>query len=236
MLPLKLKRGTLALLMVGLLFCQGALATLLSQSSTYGPDTFTLDTQSGLQWLDLSITVGRSFNDVSFQLGSAGQFSGLRYATVKEVTELFQHATIPRVGAPGQISIEQFNAVDQFMGLVGGHLQNTDPAGLCPSCYGWYSLGLTSDISATSANISPPGTYLGHTYSYLGVTNEPAYGMIFGYANPSADALVDFMGVPVGMGSWLVHPVPVPAAVWLFGSALMGLRFIGKGNSKQTPA
>jgi hypothetical protein len=150
----------------------------------------------------------------------------MRYATVSEVTDLFQHAAIPQVGATGQFSVAQFNAVDQFMSLVGGHLQNTDPAGLCPSCYGWYSLGLTSDISVTTANISPPGTYLGHTYSYLGVTNEPPYGITFGYANPSANALVDFMGVPVGMGSWLVRPVPVPASYVLFlgGLALFSVR------------
>jgi hypothetical protein len=150
----------------------------------------------------------------------------MRYATVNEVAELFSHASIPQIGATGQFSLAQFNAVDNLMSLVGGHLQNTDPAGLCPSCYGWYSLGLTSDISATTANISPPGTYLGHTYSYLGVTYDPANEIIFGYANPAAGAVVDFMGVPVGMGSWLVSTVPEASTYELFvaGLALLAVR------------
>ena len=46
------------------------------------PDhTYLTDTATGLDWLDVTTTAGMSFNQVSSQLGSGGQFAGWRYAT-----------------------------------------------------------------------------------------------------------------------------------------------------------
>lgn len=183
-----------------------AQASLISEASEFGADTITFDTQSGLEWLDLSVTVGRPFSDIASQLSTGGEFAGFHYATVADVTNLFYHAGIPQIGSPGQYGIDQFNAVNQLMGIVGGLLQTTDPAGLCPSCYGWYSLGITSDVGDTGS---------GRIYSYLGVTNEPPYGVIFGYANPAHGVQTE-NGNQVGMASWLVKaPVPEPETYWM---------------------
>ena len=44
---------------------------------------YTTDTTSGLDWLDLTETVGYSYNYISTQLGSGGEFEGWQYALFK---------------------------------------------------------------------------------------------------------------------------------------------------------
>ena len=64
---------------------------------------------------------------------------------------------------------------------------------------------------------------------YAPVTNE-AWMFIFGYGNQTSDdKSYDFHAWAVQSGD--VGAVPVPAAVWLFGSALLGL--IGAGRLRQ---
>lgn len=51
--------------------------------------TFTRDLNSNLEWLDLSFTQGKSYNQVLTELSSTPQLSGWRFATVNEFTGLF---------------------------------------------------------------------------------------------------------------------------------------------------
>lgn len=51
-------------------------------------DYFTTDTNSRLDWLDVSLTLNKSYYDVSSQLGSGGEFEGWRYATSAELNSL----------------------------------------------------------------------------------------------------------------------------------------------------
>ena len=43
--------------------------------------SYTTDTESGLDWLDVTLSINRSYSDVSSQFGSGGDFEGWRYAT-----------------------------------------------------------------------------------------------------------------------------------------------------------
>jgi hypothetical protein len=79
------------LLSVGM--ARGALVS--SDWQTVGDNLITRDTTSGLDWLDLTQTGNRSYNDVSSQLGAGGQFAGFRYATQAEVTALFSQFGLP---------------------------------------------------------------------------------------------------------------------------------------------
>ena len=95
----------------------------------------------------------------------------------------------------------------------------------------------------TSGNPDQPGWGLSNTgpfsnlqsynywsgLEYAPVTNE-AWMFIFGYGNQTSDdKSYDFHAWAVQSGD--VGAVPVPAAVWLFGSALLGL--IGAGRLRQ---
>ena len=71
-----------------------AIASLSSNSSSELIDKgrYTADTVSGLDWLDLSYTLGRSYNSVANGLGGFIE-GGWRIATTAEVDDLFSRAT-----------------------------------------------------------------------------------------------------------------------------------------------
>lgn len=70
------------------------------QITTY----YTTDTVSGLDWLDVTLSVNRSYNDVSSQFGVGGDFEGWRYATGIEFNDL--------AGRHTGISATGYNIVD----------------------------------------------------------------------------------------------------------------------------
>ena len=75
-----------------------ASAALISQDdSTFGSGAFTKDTNTGLQWLDLSLTLNESMNYIKSNSGAGGSYSGLRYATQDEVIQFFFNAGISPV-------------------------------------------------------------------------------------------------------------------------------------------
>lgn len=51
------------------------------------------DTQSNLDWLDVTASANMSYNDIAKQLGKGGQFEGWRFATVGEFNTLINNAT-----------------------------------------------------------------------------------------------------------------------------------------------
>ena len=51
-------------------------------------NTYFTDTNTGLNWLDVTATVNRSYNDISSQFVAGGEFDGWRYATKNEFNSL----------------------------------------------------------------------------------------------------------------------------------------------------
>ena len=49
----------------------------------------TYDDNTKLEWLDLTVTAGISYNTVSSQLGAGGAYEGFRYATSAEISTLW---------------------------------------------------------------------------------------------------------------------------------------------------
>lgn len=82
---MKAKAGTL---LAGTLvaICNSCLAALVDHG------TFTSDTLSGLDWLDLTITRGQSYDDVTGQMGAGQAYEGWRYASRDEVREFWADA------------------------------------------------------------------------------------------------------------------------------------------------
>tara|TARA_R110002167_G_scaffold365832_2_gene591567 strand:+ start:2461 stop:3186 length:726 start_codon:yes stop_codon:yes gene_type:complete len=66
---------------------------LNSQAAIIDNDSYFTDTETGLIWLDVSITVNRSFNDISSQFIPGGEFDGWRYATGVEFNNLLSSWT-----------------------------------------------------------------------------------------------------------------------------------------------
>ena len=60
-----------------------------------GDGLVTIDTATGLRWLDITVTTSLSYNYVSTQFGTGGQFAGWGYANDAQVSALFSDAGVP---------------------------------------------------------------------------------------------------------------------------------------------
>lgn len=100
-------------------FCNAtASAAVISvDDGVFGVDSITLDTDQGLEFLDVTFSADRSFDDVSSHLGAGGNFEGFRYATEDEVILLVNNFGFsPSAVAGGQVLGNTGN--DQLSGLV----------------------------------------------------------------------------------------------------------------------
>jgi hypothetical protein len=94
------RRGILANSLLALLLTSASVhADLLSVSDPrFGSGALTLDTTTGLAWLDLPFSAGLSYQQMLAALQPGGSFEGFRYATAQEVGTLFISAGIPGPG------------------------------------------------------------------------------------------------------------------------------------------
>jgi hypothetical protein len=74
-----------SIFLVCILWVGVAQAVLISEDSSYGPGSITFDTDTGLKWLDVTVTYGQSTADVESLLEPTGPF---RYATTSELCGL----------------------------------------------------------------------------------------------------------------------------------------------------
>jgi hypothetical protein len=174
---------------------------------TSGDNLITQDTVSGLEWLDLTVTTSRSYNDISSKLGPGQEFDGWRYASTNEISgfwDAFGGDNNHYVGW----SVENnglFDAIAPYWGDT-----QCEFAGCSPG--EGYSFAITGDARTAETqyraklfdDILDPRT-----------AEEDFFTLTSGY--------VSLDETSYKWGHALVRVVPVPAAVWLFGSGLIGL-------------
>jgi hypothetical protein len=180
---------------------QAHAAFISFSDSRFGIDSVTLDTNTGLQWLDVPLSQNRSYNDIAVQFGTGGDFEGFRYATPSEVTNLFNSFGL--VTGPANATHTQ------FLNLFGATtFQDTHPEvfgmALGNEIVPWSGLDFFRDFSADPVN------------------GQPNYQVILGTggANPALQF--------EDMGSFLVQPVPLPPALSLFATGIALLGFARK--------
>lgn len=197
--------GTTFLNLVLLAFCSNANAALTDRG------TYITDTATGLDWLKLTETSNRSYNDISSQLGVGGEFEGWRYATGAEFEAMLfgQGATAMSCYEAGTnfcgwstlnqgIGEQQLNMLgDPFEQYLYGH----DVQGF----YG-YSIGILADMYSPDQ----------HWAVYI-LDLEPAADYIYTHQYTPYNFQADPM-----QASYLVRTaaVPLPAAVYLFSAGL----------------
>ena len=167
----------------------------------HGVDALTFDDVSGLTWLDVSVTAGMTYNQVSGQLGAGGDFEGFRYATGVEVEQLLISAGI---GLDTGWTAENVDPINHFIDNYIGDTGN-------PS--------FTSDASAVYGDV---GEYQGHKRVFIRTQEHMGAGFASLTSGWQYDNANEGEGHMLVIGS-AVATVPVPAAVWLFGSGLLGL-------------
>ena len=193
------------------IFSFNASANLISTNwQTEGDNLITYDDVTGFSWLDLTVTKGMSYHEVTVQLGLGGQFAGFRYATNSEVIELWENFNIQLASGNTILStITDLNiqTATQLLGDTGA-----------PSLtYLTASHGLTTDTAT-------PGTHsvLGAGLFEEGVASSyKSQYKIDGYEYFNSNT------TNLSVGSYLiatdVTSVPLPATVLLFGSGLIVL-------------
>lgn len=189
-----------------------------------GDGLITLDVDNGREWLDVTATVGVSVN----QAVSIYAPEGFRLATTEEVIALFVSAGIDEI-----LDFSTFPPI---------------------TVYGSYDFEITFDPNNVSSAAGQAA--VANLMDLLGFTNEEfgwltghladedgdgfhdlarlrkatAFSNAAAHTNSSGDAFVP--DVPSEFhGSWLVRDaavVPLPAAVWLFGAALVSLVGVGR--------
>ena len=108
-----LARGIVGL--VSILIASYASASFINSADS----SFTTDTESGLDWLDVTTSVGQSYSEVSGQLGSGGSYDGWRFATGGEVETLVAHASTIAVGSSDLSEQNGFSFADVLIPLMG---------------------------------------------------------------------------------------------------------------------
>jgi len=180
--------------------------TLNVNASLIDNGSYTTDDVSGLDWLDLSSTAGQSYSD------APTYNPGWRYATNLEIENLF--------------------------GILFDGYYDTHPTGASSYLDGGYSdspedvinfqllFGITGENERETFNI---GMYRDEN-SVIRMLNTSTY--MGDYIIAGLDASVEFPDslMDDSVASFLVRTsvVPIPPAVWLFSSGLIGLIGLAK--------
>jgi len=186
-----------------------ASAVLVNEDWNGGTDNLTWDTDTGLRWLDLTESNNLSRDYVITQLGSSGDFEGFRYATNAEVVTLWSNFGIDlSAGAP-----EIYFGLDADVADATAWLGN--PFGdWNPNSFPYGALGVTSEESPDDEG----------NYTYLGAYQDTGPIATFTrYITISSADTTATASAAITRGHYLVAAVPVPPAILLFGSGLLGL-------------
>lgn len=111
----------LLLLLWALPFNASAIVISVDDIGGFGIGALTRDTDQGLDFLDLTLSQGRSFNDVSSEFGVGGDFEGFRYATIDEYIQLANNFGVNPPFVPGNAANidTDIGELVEFLGVTG---------------------------------------------------------------------------------------------------------------------
>ena len=197
-----------------------------------GDELIARDIVSGLDWLSLTETHGLTYNYVISQLSPSGSFEGFRIASSAEVVSMFNNFGID-LSPEGIIGSNTYDSNIYDAGKsIGGYTTTTlfeDPD-IVYSAYERYTvMGVTNDDSWEADNSKEMVGVLNRTEIYRDPTLE---SNIFNFyekpGGPGAFVPVDSAYYDIGVYLVRESVVPLPSAVWLFGSGLIGLLAVSR--------
>ena len=188
--------------------------------------TYITDTETKLDWLDVTLSVNRTYTDVSSQFGTGGEFEGWRYASGDEFNILVGNFTgdVITEGDYSRIN-QEVNKIDALVVLLGSTLDSL-----------WlHDTGVTWDADH--------GYVEGDGYDYTrGMLSDVApnnqlqwHAALFDYDAPAVDdssfahagSYAGSFTVTYDVGSYLVRDtiseVPLPPTAFMFAPSLLGL-------------
>ena len=184
---------------------------------TAGDNLITRDNTTGLDWLDLTETNGMSQNYVLTQLEVGGLFEGFRYATQAEAVSLWANWGVDL--SSGVMPSQVLGYLDPGI-ISAGNMIGNIVAEYSPN-YPYGALGVTSYQRLPDL--------LPDYYVVIGAYTDVNSNSFYSADDPDEygqHRLDQIMYV----GHYLVETsaVPIPGALWLFGSGLLGLLSVRK--------
>ncbi len=199
-------------------------AIISADWQTAGDNLITVDTGTGLRWLDLTETNATPFSTISSQLEQGGLFEGFRYATVAEVINLWSKFGVD-LSTGSDTSID--GPLDPGIETASLFLGNNGPEVVLSGSGGNVLPYLILGLAAPIDNVWTSVPRLGAAYRSDPIRNfYEIDGEIF-----IEQPMLDFSDA--AYGSYLVTTVPAPPAVWLFLSGFIGLLGISNRSSSQ---
>ena len=187
--------------LVWLISSVGSSAALVeADDPRYGAKTLTIDTRTGLVWLDLPVSSGFSYLQAAEATQPGGLFEGFTHATVEKLFALYRGAGI---AGPGWYP-ESSSSLQPILSLVSlvGATSSQDGR---PEAFGISGIGVN-------------GWHWGVGLDFIYLDGVPGYveqtGICMGDTTRSAE-----------WGNWLVQPIPEPSS-WRLG-LLAVLAFLG---------
>jgi hypothetical protein len=190
----------------GILTGQLQAALISSNDASFGVGSITQDTATGLEWLDVTLSVNLSYNTVSGQFGAGGQFEGFRYGTQAEVDQLFRNAGFAQTD--GVFRTADYSTAQAFMSFVGV---------TSSSARGDDALGVTADLIGTLNGTGLRRMFI-VSFEFPPFQN-PSAGYAVGLDSPGSSNILDSNAANF-RGSWLVResaaavPEPASFAIW----------------------
>ena len=190
-----------------------------------GDGLITRDSDSGLEWLDLTETTGMSYNQVIAELGAGGSLYGWEYATGTQFeTMLANYTGYTNTSSGLSIFPNETNSIDDLIQLLSNtNSGNTDNS---PSKLN-YSEGLIADTYALANNEIAQRRALLYDYDESSLSDDFART----YAGILAADLAS-----TNIGSFLVRStttvgVSEASSLWLLAMGMLGLFGAARRNT-----
>jgi hypothetical protein len=228
-----------------------AVSIQLTHASIIDNGITTQDTDSGLLWLDVTETVNLSYDEVLAMTEEGEALAGWRHATVAEFETLLDHHGLdylhrddcslgPRNYCGSNPDFETAPGLQELIWLLGDTLALGLDAIQSPSAVDPLGAGYTYGFIGGKVSTShwPAdgdfGVWIGALSDWqtvnraTGVPNNDSHDFAQSHFSVYTDGdphNIDGKASHV-IGHYLVQPVPLPGAVWLFGSAVIFLAWL----------